>query len=206
VDRRQFVASGAAAAGIFTAERPRPIAISVNVMFDRGAHSGRGLGDREISRFKALQDKARRNYATSGIHFDLRATEGAYLKQQGYSELPEKFLAPAAINLFVTSTLGYDIDGDRTGGCSMGPRPPTRQSGGDPFYKTFLGLREAGDTTLEHEYAHHFTLDTRKRPTAAGNFWADLRNDAWIWLQRRGVSIMTFRACAGSPWAKFEGG
>jgi hypothetical protein len=206
VDRRRFVASGAAALGIFTAERPRPIAISVNVMFDRGAHSGRGLADTEISRFKAFQDKAGRNYGVSGIHFDLRMTDGAYLRQQGYSELPEKFLTRAAINLFVTGTLGYDIDRDRTGGCSMGPRPLSRQSGGDPFYKTFLGLREAGDTTLEHEYAHHFSLDTRKRPTAAGNFWADLRNDYWIWLQRHGVSIMAFRACAGSPWAKFEGG
>jgi hypothetical protein len=170
VDRRQFFASGAGAAGIFTAERLRPIVVRVNVMFDRGAHSGRRLEDGEVSRFKAFQEKARRNYGTSGIHFDLRVTEGAYLRQQEYSELPEKFLAPAAINLFVTSTLGYDIDRDRTGGCSMGPRPPGPRSGGDPFYKTFLGLKDAGETTLEHEYAHHFTLDTRRRPTAAGNF------------------------------------
>ena len=35
------------------------------------------------------------------------------------------------INLFVTDTLGYDIDRDRTGGCLMGPLPPGRRSGGD---------------------------------------------------------------------------
>jgi hypothetical protein len=102
----------------------------------------------------------------------------------------------------VTDALGYDIDRDRTGGCSMGPRPPNRRSGGDPFYKTFLGLRDAHTTTLPHEYAHHFTLDTQRRPTAAGNLWADLRNDYWLWLQRRGMRIMEFRACANAEWAR----
>ena len=58
--------------------------------------------------------------------------EGAYVRQQGYSEIPAKFLARGVINLFVTDTLGYDIDRDRTGGGSMGPIPPSRRSGGDP--------------------------------------------------------------------------
>lgn len=101
----------------------RPIVISVQVMFDRGAHSGRGLGDREISTFKACQEKARREYATSGLHFDVRVLEGAYLRQQGYSQIPDKFLAPGMINLFVTETLGYDIDRDRTGGLRWGRAP-----------------------------------------------------------------------------------
>jgi len=86
----------------------------------------------------------------------------------------------------------------------MGPRAPSRRSGGDPFYKSFLGLREAGENTLAHEYAHHFTLDTRRNPTAARNIWADIRNDYWLWLQRHGMAIMEFRACATSEWAKVE--
>ena len=205
IDRREFVAFGA---GFFTLKNPaplRPIVISVNAMLDQGAHSGKGLGESEISKFKAYQEKARREYATSGILFEVRVVEGAFLRKQGYSQIPSRFLARGTINLFVTDTLGYDIDRDRTGGCSIGPLPPGPRFGRDPFYKTFLGLREAGETTLAHEYAHHFTLDTRRNPSATGNFWADLRNDYWLWRQRHGVPIMEFRACANSEWARFEG-
>jgi hypothetical protein len=203
--RRDFIGWGGAAGGFFAAKHPEPsrsLVISVQAMFDQGAHSGRGLKDAERSKFRNFQEKARREYATSGIRFDVRVLEGAYLRQQVYSEIPEKFLARGTINLFVTDTLGYDIDRDRTGGCSMGPRPPSRRSGGDPYYKTFLGLRDARDTTLAHEYAHHFTLDTLRNPTAAANFRADLRNDYWLWLQRHGVPIMEFRACANAEWAR----
>jgi len=171
-------------------------------MFDRGAHAAQGLTAAERARFWRFQEKTAREYAVSGIYFDTHVLEGAYVRQQGYSDIPSKFLARGTINLFVTDALGYDIDRDRTGGCSMGPRKPSRKSGGDPFYKIFLGLRDARDTTLPHEFAHHFTLDTLKRPTAAGNFWADLRNDYWLWLQRRGLPIMAFRACANAEWAK----
>ena len=194
-----------AAGSLHAPQKPlRPLIIAVQVMFDKGANSGKGLHEDERSKFERLQERARREYATSGIHFDLRVLEGAYLRQQGYSEIPDKFLARKTINLFVTGSLGYDIDRDRTGGCSMGPRPLSRRSGGDPFYRTFLGLREAGDNTLAHEYAHHFTLDTQRRPTGLRNVWADLRNNYWLWLQRHGMPILEFRACAGSPWARFE--
>jgi hypothetical protein len=179
-----------------------PLIVTVHAMFDQGAHNGKGMGAAERYKFRTFQEKASREFATSGIRFDVRVLEGAYLRTQGYSEIPDKFLARGAINLFVTDALGYDIDRDRTGGCSMGPRPPSRRSGGDPFYKTFLGLRDAHTTTLPHEYAHHFTLDTQRRPTAAGNLWADLRNDYWLWLQRRGMRIMEFRACANAEWAR----
>jgi hypothetical protein len=198
--RRDFIALGLIAPG--NSLPLSPIFISVQAMFDQGAHAGKGLSESELSKFKNYQEKASREYATSGIHFDVRMLEGAYLRQQGYSEIPSKFLARGVINLFVTDTLGYDIDTDRTGGCSMGPRPPSRRSGGDPFYKVFLGLRDARDTTLAHEYAHHFTLDTRRNPSVAGNFWADLRNDYWLWLQRRGMPILEFRNCVNSEWAK----
>lgn len=204
-DRREFLAS--AAAGLLApkkAERLKPLIVGVQAMLDLGAHSGKGLRPDEIARFQSYQEKARREYAISGILFDVHILEGAYLRQQGYSEIPSKFLAHGMINLFVTESLGYDIDRDRTGGCSMGPRPPSRKSGGDPFYKSFLGLREVTENTLEHEYAHHFTLDTRRRASAAGNFWADLRNDYWLWLQRHGTPIPEFRACAGLEWAKFS--
>ncbi len=201
VGRREFLAFGAASAG--GSAMLRTIVVSVHALLDQAAHSGRGLDARDLSRFHALQQKAQREYAVSGIHFDVRVAEGAYVRQQGYSEIPDKFLAKDAINLFVTETLGYDIDRDRTGGCSMGPRPLSRRSGGDPFYKTFLGLKDARDTTLEHEYAHHFTLDTLHNPSAAANFWADLRNDFWLWQQRHGTAIPEFRACARSPWAKY---
>jgi hypothetical protein len=205
VGRRTFLAFGGAFLARTNSERLRPITISVHVMVDRGAHSGRGLGAGEVSKFKCYQEKASREYATSGIFFNIQMGEGAYLRTQGYSEIPDKFLARGTINLFVTDSLGYDIDVDRTGGCSIGPRPRGPRFGGDPFYKTFLGLREAGESTLAHEYAHHFTLDTQRRPTAAGNLWADLRNDYWLWLQRNGVPIMAFRDCAHSEWAKLEG-
>jgi hypothetical protein len=204
ISRREFVALGG---GFFTPSNPEPlksIVISVNAMLDRGAHSGKGLGEAEISAFKSYQEKARREYLTSGIRFDVRIVEGAYLRTQGYSEIHPKFLKPKTINLFVTDTLGYDMDRDRTGGCSVGPRLPMPKYGGDPFYKTFLGMREARASTLAHEYAHHFTLDTRRNPTAAGHLWADLRNDYWLWLQRRGIPIPQFRRCVNSEWAKLE--
>jgi hypothetical protein len=204
--RRDFVLSGVAGISFLGRRNPqplRPIVISVNAMLDGWAHSGKGLGAAELAAFKRYQEKARREYAVSGILFDVHVVEGAYLRTQGYSEIPEKFLVPKTINLFVTDALGYDIDRDRTGGCSTGPRPRRPRFAGDPFYKTFLGLRNAGETTLEHEYAHHFTLDTRRAPTAVRNSWADLRNDYLLWRQRRGVPILEFRACANSEWAKF---
>ena len=85
----------------------------------------------------------------------------------------------------------------------MGPHPRVGKLPADPFYKTFLGLQQAHETTLAHEYAHHFTLDTRRNPTAAKNLWADLRNDYWLWRQRHGVAIPEFRACGGLEWAQF---
>jgi hypothetical protein len=205
--RRKFVALVGTGGGPYWAENPerlRPIVISVNAMLDRGAHSGKGLGESEVSTFKRYQEKTSREYLTSGIRFDVRMVEGAYLRTQGYSEIHPKFLVPKTINLFVTDTLGYDIDRDRTGGCSIGPSAPVPRLGGDPFYKTFLGLREARATTLAHEYAHHFTLDTRRNPTSAGHLWADLRNDYWLWRQLYGVPIVEFRRCAYSEWAKLE--
>jgi hypothetical protein len=208
VSRRELLLFGGGA-GLFSrmAAAPlKPIVITISVMLDRGAHSAKGLGESEIAKFKQYQEKAGREYATSGIRFDVRYVEGAFLRTQGYSEIPEKFLARKAINLFVTDTLGYDIDRDRTGGCSTGPHPRGPHSAPDPFYKTFLGLRDARDTTLAHEYAHHFTLDTRRNPSMTGNLWADLRNDFWLWRQRHGVPILQFRACANSEWARVEAG
>jgi hypothetical protein len=208
VGRREFVALGAGGVGLFARRNPehlRRIVISVNVMLDRGAHSGKGLGPSEVSLFTAYQDKAAREYAASGISFDIRVLEGAYLRQRGYSEIPEQFLVPRMINLFVTDTLGYDIDRDRTGGSSMGPQPRAPRLAEYPFYKIFLGLKDARETTLPHEYAHHFTLDTRRNASIGANLWADLRNDYWLWRQRHGVSISEFRACANSEWARFEG-
>jgi hypothetical protein len=202
LDRRQFAAVWLGGGAFQSDGEPlNPIVIRVRALFDQGAHSGKGLGDAERSAFERYQERARREYAVSGIFFDLEQWEGAYLRTQGYSDIPEKFLVRNRINVFVTETLGYDVDRDRTGGCSIGPRPGGPGTAGDPFYKTFLGLREAGPTTLVHEYAHHFTLDTARNPTAAGNFWADLRNDYWLWRQRHGVPVMGFRACVHAAFA-----
>jgi hypothetical protein len=208
VTRREVFVFGGAGGGFFTrksAEPVRPLVISVNVLLDRGAHTAKGLGEGELSAFRQYQEKARREYATSGILFDVCFVEGAYLRTRGYSEIPDKFLSRKAINLFVTETLAYDIDRDRAGGCSIGPRPRGLRSSPDPFYKTFLGLKEAGETTLAHEYAHHFSLDTQRNPTIGGNVWADLRNDYWLFRQRHGVPILQFRSCANSEWARFDG-
>ncbi|MFN7993260.1 MAG: hypothetical protein U0Q18_06650 [Bryobacteraceae bacterium] len=205
--RRQFLSMGVAGGTFFSpkdADRLPPVVVSVNVMFDRGAHNAKGLTPVEIALFHRHQERARREFGTSGITFDLHLQDGAFLREQGYSDIPSKFLAQRMINLFVTTSLGYDIDRDRTGGCSMGPIPPSRKSGGDPFYKTFVGLREAGENTLQHEYAHHFTLDTLRHPTAVRNFWADFRNDYLLWLQRRGEPVAEFRACAHSEWARLQ--
>jgi hypothetical protein len=203
VTRRNFQL--AIGGGAFLGRQPlKPIVISVNLMFDSGAHSGNGLGDQEIALFNRYQEETRREYATSGIFFDIKTSEGAYLRQQGYSEIPEKFLILRAINLLVTDSLGYDIDKDRTGGCSIGPRPRRPKFAADRFYKIFLGLRDAAETVLPHEYAHHFTLDTQRQPTVIRNSWADLRNDYWLWRQRHGVPISQFRACANSAWAKVQ--
>jgi hypothetical protein len=200
VSRREFAAGlWMAAAGT---ERAPRIVISINLMFDRGAHETKGLAPAEIARFWQFQERAAREYAVSGISFELRQTEGAFLRKQGYSDIPDRFLAQRAINLFVTDALGYDIDRDRTGGSSTGPRPRSRASYADPFFKTFLGLNDARPATLPHEYAHHLTLDTQRAPTLFGNVWADVRNDYWLWRQRSGVPIPGFRACAHSVWAR----
>ena len=194
-------------ADLFTPRNSLPlkrIVVSVNAMLDHGAHSGKGLQPAEISLFNNYQKRASQEFATSGIFFDIRFVEGAYLRQQGYSEIPDKFLAPTMINLFVTDTLGYDIDRDRTGGSSTGPRVRRPRLAPDPFYKIFLGLKDARETTLPHEYAHHFTLDTQRSPTIAGNLWADLRNDYWLWRQRHGAPIPEFRACQHAEWARLE--
>ena len=197
--RRDFLL---AAAGLLSGQSLKPLVISVNLLFDEAAHSGKGLRPEEIALFQRYQEKARREFATSGILFDVRMPEGAFLRQQGYTVIPEKFLTLKAINLLVTESLGYDIDKDRTGGCSTGPRPRRRDFAPDPFYKIFLGLKDANDKALPHEYAHHFTLDTRRQPTVLKNSWADLRNDYWLWRQRHGVPIPQFRACADSEWVK----
>ena len=193
--RRAFLTSGAL---LYAGQPLPPILVRVHVLFDRGAH----LAEAEIQKFASYQERARRDYAVSGIAFDLQYVEGAYLRAQGYSEIPTHFLARRCINLFVTESLGYDIDRDRTGGCSMGPRPAQRTSGPDPFYRIFLGLREATPATLPHEYAHHFTLDTTHRPSMPANFWSDLRNDYYLWRQRHGVPIEAFRACANAEWVQ----
>jgi hypothetical protein len=186
--RRDFLFLSAAA----TAQQS--LLIHVQVLFDQGAQAGRGLSEAQRAKFWRLQETARREYAVSGIRFDVQVTEGAYLRTQTYSQIPDQFLVPRRINLFVSDTLRYDADSQRTGGSSIGPQPGSR------FYRTFLGLREAGEDTLLHEYAHHFTLDTRQSPSTKGNFWADLRNDYWLWRQRHGVAVAEFRACAGSDW------
>lgn len=207
VTRRELLAAGVLPAflpSFLIVGGSRPLArlvIRVNVMFDQAAHSTKGLGAGEVAMFWRYQSEAAREYATSGIYFDLRQTAGAYVRTQGYSEIPAKFLVRGSINLFVTETLGYDIDVDRTGGSSMGPRKRAPGVPPDPFYKTFLGLKDARITTLPHEYAHHFTLDTRKGPTIAGNVWADVRNDYWLWRQRHGAVIEAFRRCEGLEWA-----
>jgi len=198
--RREFLALVASSA-LYARSEPR-IVVSVNLMFDCAAHSRRGLFPAEIALFQRYQARAEREFATSGIFFDLHITDGAYLHEQGFSDIPDQFLQPKMINVFVTDSLGYDIDRDRTGGSSMGPRPRTRTFAHSAGFKTFIGLHDARPTTLAHEYAHHFTLDTQRNSSVGGNLWADLRNDYWLWRQRRGVPIVEFRACVHSEWAR----
>lgn len=202
LNRRKFLLFSAAMANASPFE---PLVISVHVMFDQAAHSGQGLGKTERSKFQAFQQKASREYAISGIQFELDYMEGAYSRKQGYSEIPDKFLAPGKINVFVTDTLGYDSDRSRTGGSSIGPRPSAPALKGNRFYITFLGLNEASESTLAHEYAHHLALDTQSSRSISENFWADLRNDFWLWRQRHGVPIPGFRSCSDLEWAKRKG-
>ncbi len=199
LQRRQLILLGIPSVGKAAS---KSIIIRVHVMFDQGVQEGHGLSESERAKFNRLQENARREYAVSGIHFDVHTIEGAYLRTQGYSEIPGQFLALGKINLFVTNTLRYDVDRDRTGGASVGPHPSKPGVAGSRYYQTFLGLREAGENTLAHEYAHHFTLDTRGSPTFRGNFWADLRNDYWLWCQRRGIAVSGFRACVNAEWAR----
>ena len=152
LQRRQFILLGAAGAQALP-----PLVVRVHVMFDQGAHEGRGLSASERAQFGRYQENARREFAVSGLLFDVCTIEGAYLRTQGYSEIPGQFLALGRINVFVSNTLRYDVDRDRTGGASQGPYPSRPGLPGNRVYKTFLGLREAGENTLAHEYAHHFT-------------------------------------------------
>jgi hypothetical protein len=171
-------------------------------MMDQGAHAGKGLTNRERTKFQVYQERAIREYGVSGIHFQIRVTEGAYHREEDGADIPEKFLTRGMINVFVTSSLSYDIDRERTGGCSIGPHRRVGRFPPDPYYKTFLGVNDAGEGTLCHEYAHHFTLDTRRGSSWAGNFWADFRNDYWLWEQRHGTAIPAFRNCVNSEWAR----
>ena len=199
--RRGFIALLVSEA--FGGESPlSPIIVKVNVMFDQGANAGKGLTPAELVLFQSHQQACSREYAASSIQFDLHFTGGAYLRQQGHSVIPEKFLVKDRINLFVTATLGYDVDRHRTGGSSIGPHPQSGIYPADPYFKTFLGLREANAKTLAHEYAHHFTLDTSRKVAGAANLWADLRNDYWLWRQQHGAPIAGFRACGKSIWVK----
>lgn len=203
--RREFLAL--AQSGVIFQSGPnqwKRIVISVNVILDIAAHSGKGLTPAEIARLSQYQKIAAGEFAISGIFFDLHTTGNGYLHEQGYSDIPDKFLLPKMINLFVTDSLGYDIDHDRTGGSSMGPRPRTRAFARSAYYKTFLGLNQAHVTTLPHEFAHHFTLDTQHGASLSGNLWADLRNDYWLWRQRHGIPIPQFRECANSEWARVD--
>jgi hypothetical protein len=194
MDRRRFL--------LLAFAGQESLLVSVNVMFDQGAHAGKGLSDAERKKFAAYQERARREFAVSGIRFDIQTTEGVYLRTHGYSEIPDQFLVLRKINVFVTDTLRLDVDSNRTGGASIGPRPSAPGVAGSRFYKTFLGLRDAGEGTLAHEYAHHFAMDTHGKPSTKGNLWADLRNDYLLWRQRRGVPIPEFRACANAEWVR----
>lgn len=204
IGRREFVAT-TLWLGWPGATRTRLLTVRVNVMFDQAANSNKGLEPAEIALFRSYQAHAASEFAISGIRFDVHYTEGAYLRDGGFADIPERFLSRGMINLFVTQSLRYDIDRNRTGGTSMGPRAHVAGIAADPFYKSFLGLKEAHATTLPHEYAHHFVLDTQRSSTVAGNFWADIRNDYWLWRQRHGVAIPEFQLCLNSDWAKVEG-
>lgn len=198
--RRGFLALGVLACCSRRVSPDESITVRVRVLFDRGAHSGKGLAEKETALFHRYQQRAAAEYAHSGIRFDVEEYSG-HLRQQGYSEIPDQFLSAEKINIFVTDILGYDVDRHRTGGVSIGPFPRGVRYPGNRFYKIFLGLAHASETTLVHEYAHHFAGDTRELPGPAGNFWSDLRNDYWLWRQRSGARIEGFRASAGAPWA-----
>jgi len=198
MNRRELLLVGRAGPAIMLA----PIVVSVRVLFDAGARSGRGLVANDCGKFLHHQEVARREFAASGIHFQVEYISGAYLRTQGYSEIPDQFLALGRINVFVSDTLRLDVDSQRTGGASVGPWPSRPGVSGNRFYKTFFGLREAGGNTLGHEYAHHLARDTTESPSTTGNLWADFRNDYWLWRQRRGAAIEGFRVCADLPWAK----
>lgn len=152
--------------------------------------------------FRRYQESASREYAVSGIHLDVRPPRPAFLREQGYSIVPDQFLTSGVIHVFVAQTLGYDIDRHRTGGVSLGPHPRRSNRPANRHFIVFLGLRDAGRHTLAHEYAHHLTLDTQRSATVARNFWADLRIDWLLWRQRRGNPVEAFRACAGSEFAR----
>src|ERR1700754_3257039 len=80
------------AAGLLSGQPWKPLIVGVNLLFDQAAHSGKGLRPEEVALFQGYQEKARREFATSGIFFDVRITEGAFVRQQGYTVIPEKFL------------------------------------------------------------------------------------------------------------------
>ena len=95
----------------------RPLIIGVQAMLDLGAHS--------------IRKRRAANAPPVEFVSMFVCWKGLICGSKDNSEIPSKFLARGMINLFVTDTLGYDIDRDRTGGCLMGPLPPGRRSGGD---------------------------------------------------------------------------
>ena len=66
--RREFLSLGAVAASpVPAAGRLQPILISVNVLFDGGAHSGKGLSETEKAKFQRCWKIAVTEFAISGM-------------------------------------------------------------------------------------------------------------------------------------------
>ena len=81
MQRRDFLALCVSTA--FGREVPlSPVIVKVHVLFDQAAHAGKGLTPAELALFHQQQQTCSREYAASGIQFDLHFTSGAYLRQQ----------------------------------------------------------------------------------------------------------------------------
>jgi len=176
----------------------KPLTVQVKFILDSSANKSRGLTHHDLTKLSAQRETARRNFARSALHFAETFTNGRYdVPKDGPSPLPLLYLATNCINVVVTDTLGYDIDRHRNGGASAGP-PSTK----GPYYITFLGMRDSSGSTLEHEYGHHLSGDTDRRPPAPPrDTWYDLKVDFRLLWQANAGPVTQFREHA----RKFHG-
>ena len=119
----------------------RALVITVQVMFDQGAHSGKGLGEAERSKFQEVSGKSAPRICHQ--RNSVRAPRPGRRVSAAARILGNPVEIPGArAPSICSSPTRWDTISTATARAAVrwGRGRPRRRSGGDPFYKSFLGL------------------------------------------------------------------